>query len=233
MKLELAKSSVHSLDVLKNSGNLLLQNFFPLLFGWALSLGLPVAILLTGVLVGRIVDQIAIHKAGYATLVGLLIPGLLISAFWTGWNKITLKVARAERVRFSDIWCTIPQMLSGVVALVITSSLIGIGTSLVIPGALLFLRWQLVPYYIVDQGDNPFRALSRSWHDTSRIFIPLGLLNLVFLGLHTVSAATIVGPLICHMMLGVASAIVYDKWVLQDALEIHPNEQDPTDDEED
>lgn len=221
MQLQLAKSTIHSLDVLKDSFCLGLKQFFPLLGAWFFSLGGPVFLLGVGVVVGQIIDRLhGYRQAGPATLVGLIVPGLIIGCCWAGWTYVTLKIARGLPVKVSDVVRPINQVFSGLAVLLISTPLIGIGLMLVIPGALLFMKWQLAPYYVVDQNYGPIRALKQSWRDTDRLFVPFGILDLMFAGLHAASGVTIIGPIFCHMALGVASALVYTKWVQNDELQL-------------
>jgi len=191
------------------------RRFFPLFLAWGVSGALPVAILIVTVIMGGVFDW----KAGFGhpawgTVVGMLIPAVFIGGLWAGWNYIALKVVRGIPVRASDIFRPMNQTLSALVALAISSVLIGIGTALfVVPGALLFLRFQLTAFYIVDRNYGPIQALKQSWDDTERVFVQLGLLDLMMLGVGTLSAPLIFGPLMVHIASTVASAEVYSKWL--------------------
>lgn len=191
------------------------RRFFPLFLAWGVSGALPVAILIVTVIMGGVFDW----KAGFGhpawgTVVGMLIPAIFIGGLWAGWNYIALKVVRGIPVRASDIFRPVNQTLSALVALAISSILIGIGTALfVVPGALLFLRFQLTAFYIVDRNYGPIQALKQSWDDTERVFVQLGLLDLMMLGVGTLSAPLIFGPLMVHIASTVASAEVYSKWL--------------------
>lgn len=218
MEYQLIKSrTTYALGTVKDAWVLCFHEFFPLFIAWAASLAGPVLLLGLGVVVGGVADRMMGFKhAAWGTLGGLLVPGLLIGWLWAGWIYVSLKVARSVPVKFSDIFRPLGQTLSAFVVLVISSTLIGLLSFLVIPGALLFLKWQLAPYYIVDRGYGPIKALKQSWEDTKTIFIPLVLLDLIFFGLHTASAVTVFGPFLCHMALAVATAVVYSKWLIDD-----------------
>lgn len=208
------RRTTYALGTLKESWILCFKEFFPLFLSWGASLAGPVLLLGIGVVTGGIIDKMMGFKhAAWATLAGLLIPGMLIGWLWAGWIFISLKVARDIPVKMGDIFRPLGQTLSALVVLVITSILIGLGSFLVIPGALLFLKWQLAPYYIVDRGYGPIEALKQSWEDTRTLFIPLAILDLCFVGLSALSAAMIFGPFLCHMALAVATALVYSKWL--------------------
>ena len=101
MEIELKKSSVFSVAILKESASLSLKQFFPLLGAWTVSLFGPVMLMGVGVIVGLIIDKMIFHlkDAGPASLLGLVIPGLLIAGFYAGWIFVTLKIARQESVQ--------------------------------------------------------------------------------------------------------------------------------------
>ena len=216
MGTELIKArAVYAIGTLKETAVLSFHQFFPLLLGWAISLGGPVFLLLVSGIVGGILDHSLLHAHGPSifTLAGLLTGGALIGGFYAGWILLTLKVARGLPIRVSDIIRPLPQILSAGVVLVITTICMGILSPLVIASPLLFLKWQLAPYYVIDRGYGPIQALRQSWHDTNRLFAPLALADLIVYGLMMLSAPLIFGPIICHMLSGVLSALVYNKWL--------------------
>jgi hypothetical protein len=212
---ELIKArAIYAVDTIRETAVLSFQQFFPLLIGWFVSLGGPVALLAFGAIVGAILDKMVFHtKAGGFTLIGLLIPGLLIGWFYGGWALLTLKVARRLPISVKDLFRPIPVILNCLAVLVITTICMGLTGWLVIVAPLLFLKWQLAPYYVIDRGYGPIQALKQSWHDTNRVFAPLALADLMLYGAMMLSTPTIVGPIICHMLSGVLSALVYSKWL--------------------
>ena len=219
MKFELTDVKEHSfyaLETLKDSWVLTAKQFFPLFIGWFLTLGGPLLAACILSALGFGIDKVVFHlpKGGLFTVFGLMVGVFAIGGFWAGWAKIALKVVRGIPTKMGDVLCSPGQMLSGLIALSLSTIAIGLTSWLVIPGALLFLKWQLTPYYIVDQNCGPIEALKRSWHATDNaIFIPLAVLDLIFFGLSTASGCLIVGPIICHMALAVASALVYTRWL--------------------
>ena len=215
MKLELAKRrSTYALGTFADTWTLTVRRFFPLFLGWIATLAIPVTIMVITVITGGILDwNSGWEHAGWWTLAGLLIPGFMIGGLWAGWNFIALKVVRGLPVKWTDIFRPLPQTLSALVALSISSVLIGLGMILIVPGALLFLRWQLAAFYIVDRNYGPIRALRQSWHDTEMVFVPLGIFDLMMVGVGALSSAVIAGPFMCHMASTVGSAIVYNKWL--------------------
>lgn len=216
MANELIKArAVYAVDTLKQTAVLSFHQFFPLLLGWAISLGGPVFVIIISGIIGGILDHAIFHARGpgLCTLVGLLTGGALIGGFYAGWIVMTLKVARGLPIKVSDILRPLPQIINTGIVLVITTICMGLLGPLVIAAPLLFLKWQLAPYYVVDRGYGPIQALRQSWHDTNRLFAPLAIADLIIYGLMMVSTAVIVGPIICHMLSGVLSAIVYNKWL--------------------
>lgn len=235
MKFELTnvkENSFYALETLKDSWVMTAKHFFPLFIGWFLTLGGPVLLTCLLSAAGWGIDKfiLGFPKGGPLALVGLLVGVFTIGGFWAGWAKISLKIARGIPTKMSDVLCSPGQMMAGLVALSLSTIAIGLTGWLVIPAALLFLKWQLTPYFIVDQNCGPIEAMKRSWKATDdNIFIPLAVLDLIFVGLSTASSALFVGPIICHMALAVASGIVYSRWLTdenapfnkQDLLEDH------------
>ena len=219
----------YALGTLKDSWVLTIRRFFPLFLSWALSLFFPFVLLALGLFFGLMADHMADREVGIWTLSGLLVPGALIGWMWAGWNLVCLKVARGIEVRWTDLFRPVSQILSALVVLVLSSTCISLLSLLVVPGALLFLKWQLAPFYIVDRNYGPIQALNASWRDTDRVFVPLALLDLAFFGLNTVTAPLVFGPVLCCLAMGVASALVFNKWLADEA---HPDlkviNQDPS-----
>lgn len=218
LKLELIKQrSTYAVETFLESWMVGAKKFFPLMGAWAITLLLPVIFMIIGVFVGLAIDfVIGFKKGGLFTLLGLLIPGALMGWLWPGWMYVCLKIARGVDVKMTDVFRPISVAFSGIVSLAITSVLISIGSILVIPGALLFLKWQLVPFYIVDKGYGPIQAMQQSWHDTDRLFFTLGIMDLLFVGVFMLVSPTVFGPLIMHMGFSMASALVYHKWLTDD-----------------
>lgn len=219
-KLEIAKRrTVYTLDTFQESWVLTFQRFFPLFGAWIVTVAGPVTLLVVGVCLGVGVDFLVFHaeKASWATLAGLLVPGALIGWLYSGANYVYLKIARRIPIRFSDFLRPIPQAINGLIVLVITTSLVSLGLLFfVIPGALLFLRWQLAPFYIVDRNYGPIKALKQSWHDTEMVFKSLGILDLMFWGMTFLTTGLVFGLPLCNMALSVAGAIVYSRWLTDD-----------------
>lgn len=215
MKLDLVKKrSTYALDTFVDSWVLGARQFFPLLGAWAITLLVPVILMVVGVACGLGIDALnGFHKGGLFTLIGLLVPGLMIGWMWPGWMYVCLKLARGIPVKFTDVFRPLPEAISGIVALSITSVLIGLGMFFVVPGVLLFMKWQLVPFYIVDRKYGPIKAMKQSWHDTDRLFFTLGMMDLLFAGVFTLISATVFGPLALSMAFSMASAMVYHKWL--------------------
>lgn len=224
MQIELAKErSRYAISTFAQSWVLTFKEFFPLFGAWFVSTFMPVVILVFSVLAGLGIDKLIFHTsfAGWWTLAGLLVPGFMLGWLYAGWIYVSLKVARRIPVKFGDFLRPVSQSMSAFFVLVITVILTSLGTAcFVLPGALLFMRLQLAPFYVVDQNMGPFAALKRSWHDTRMMFVPLGLLDLLYVGLNFVTSTVIFGPFLCNMGLTVASALVYSQWLTD---ENHPD----------
>ena len=222
-KLELVKKrSEYAVATFTDTWTMSIRKFFPLFLGWFVSLGLPVCILVVTVIGGMVFDwkMWGMMHGGYGTLAALFFSLCTIGGFWAGWNFIALKVARGIDVKATDLFRPLPQVLSAIAVLAITSVLIWLGSLLILPGALLFLRWQLAPFYIVDRNCGPIEALKRSWHDTEMVFVPLALLDLMLFGVTlitgTIGALVVIGPIMAHITFTIASALVYAKWLTDD-----------------
>jgi len=206
---------MYAVETLKETALLGFHQFFPLLIGWLVALGAPVFLLIIGTIVGGMLDHMLFHMktAGLCTLIGLLVPGIMIGWFYGGWILITLKVARKLPIALSDLFRPMPVVLSCLAVLCLTTIAMGLTGWLVIVSPLLYLKWQLAPYYVIDRGMGPIEALKQSWQDTNVIFFPLMIADLIIYGVSLLATPTVVGPIICHMLAGVLSALVYTKWM--------------------
>lgn len=215
MGYEITKDkAVYAVDTLKQSATLTLQNIMPLLLAWVVSLAGPVVLLAIMAPVGALIDHaLGFRTAGLGTLVGLLIPGVMIGGFYAGWIYVCLKASRGQRITKEDMFRPLDQMLSAFAVLVITTVCCGLLSFTVVIPAFLFLKWQLAPYYIVDRGLGPIQALKQSWSDTNPIFIQLAILDLILFAAQFALGFTIFIPIFVHLALSVASAIVYTRWL--------------------
>jgi uncharacterized membrane protein len=143
----------------------------------------------------------------------------LIAGFYAGWIFVTLKIARQESVQMTNLFRPIPQMFSAAMVLCLTTIAMAIPAALVVVSPIIFLKFQLAPYYVVDQGYGPIQALKRSWFDTNRIFVPLAILDLIFAAIATVASFTVIVPFLCFMAQSVATAVVYTRWIMNDELD--------------
>ena len=62
--------------------------------------------------------------------------------------------------------------------------------------------------------------MKQSWEDTDRLFVTLGLMDLLFAGVFSLIAATVFGPVALAMAFSMASALVYHRWLTD---EEHPD----------
>ncbi|MBZ0185539.1 MAG: hypothetical protein K8F91_04740 [Candidatus Obscuribacterales bacterium] len=224
MEIQLVKErTVYALGTFSQSWVCCFKEFFPLFGAWFVSTFMPVVFLVITVALGLGLDMGVIGKEGpgWWTLLGLVIPGVLIGCFYAGWIYVALKVARGIPVKPTDIFRPLNQALNSLFAVCIIVSAVSIGLMFfVLPGAMLFLRLQLAPFFIVDQNMGAIEAIKRSWEETRRMFVPLALLDLMFYGLGLVTTSVIFGPFLCNMGLTVATALVYAKWLTD---ENHPD----------
>lgn len=215
MGYEITKDkAVYAVETLKQSGTVTVQNIVPLLLAWLVSLAGPVVLLAIMAPIGALIDHaMGFRTAGLGTLIGLVVPGLMIGGFYAGWIYVSLKAARGIKIHKEDVIRPLDQMLSAFAVLVITTVICGLLSFTVVIPAFLFLKWQLAPYYIVDKGLGPIQALKQSWNDTNAFFIQLAILDLIFFGIQALLGFTIIIPFLAHIALSVATAIVYDQWL--------------------
>lgn len=224
MELQVRKNSQYSFDLLKEASNLSLQQIFPLLTAWFVTLLGPVAVMGLGAFVGLLIDKIIFHsrEAGLASVIGVGIPGLFICGFYAGWIYTTLRIARQEKTNLGHLFRPFSQMFSAAMVLILSTIATAL-PSFTIIGALvspvIFLKFQLAPCFAVDQGLGPIQAMKRSWKETNRIWIPLAILDLCFFAISTALGFTFIIPFAVFMVQGVATALVYDRWVMSEELD--------------
>jgi hypothetical protein len=228
MKYQIVKRrTAYAIETFMESWVLSARRFFPLFGAWILTLAGPVFLFIVGVMVGLFFDQSTMGSAlawgsvgsvfvGWGTFLGFLLPGMMIGWLYASWIMVSLKIARGLDLKPFDLVRPLPQTLSAFAVLLITTICFSALSVLIVPAALLFLKWQLAPFYIVDRGYGPIKALKQSWKDTDINFIPLLLLDLMFVAVQALTAATVFGPLICHIGLTVATAIVYSRWLVDE-----------------
>jgi hypothetical protein len=224
VELELKKNSLVSVELLKESGRVSLQQIFPLISAWCVTLFGPVIFMGLGAFVGLLIDKILFHarEAGLASVIGVGIPGLFICGFYAGWIYTTLRIARQEKTSIGNLFRPLSQMFSAAMVLILST----IATALpsftiigVIISPVIFLKFQLAPYFAVDQGLGPIESMKRSWNETNRIWIPLAIVDLCFFGLSTALGFTLIVPFAVFMVQGVATAMIYYHWVMNDELD--------------
>ncbi len=232
LKLEIArKRTVYAVDTFVNSWVLSARRFFPLFGAWALTVAGPVFICIVGVIAGFLFDQsawgakiawalVGQYHVGWGVLSGFVLPAVLIGWLYAGWIMVSLKVARGLDIHWMDLFRPLPQTLSAGIVLIITTLGMAITAPLIIVAPMLFMKLQLAPFYVVDRKYGPIKAMQQSWKDTDMVFVPLAMMDLMFVGIHLLTAATVFGPLICTIGTTVASALVYSKWMIDNE---HPD----------
>ncbi|RTL34936.1 MAG: hypothetical protein EKK48_30635 [Candidatus Melainabacteria bacterium] len=224
MELQVRKNSQFSFELLKEASTMSVQQIFPLLSAWFVTLLGPVAIMGVGAFVGLLIDKIIFHarEAGLASVIGVGIPGLFICGFYAGWIYTTLRIARQEKTNLGHLFRPFPQMFSAAMVLILSTIATALPSFTVI-GAIvspvIFLKFQLAPCFAVDQGLGPIESMKRSWKETNRIWIPLAILDLCFFAISTALGFTLIVPFAVFMVQGVATALVYDRWVMNEELD--------------
>lgn len=91
-----------------------------------------------------------------------------------GFVRIALKFIDQQVPVFSEIFSGTNYLWSYLLATIIFSFLVGLGTILlIIPGIYLAMRLQFFGYYIVDQGMDSVEALKASWAATNGLVLRL------------------------------------------------------------
>jgi hypothetical protein len=203
------------MDTFKESWKVTFGTIGLLVGAWFCSLLLPVFLLAIGTGLGALLDHVAGHRgSGIFTLLGMVVPGLLIGCLYGGRMRIVLGVVDQRGPKFSELLLPIPLMINTCIAFVISTAAVGLGSmALVLPGAFLYVKLQLAPFFILDHDVGFMTALKMSWKETGPIFIQLALLDLIFFVLSWVTGFTFVGPFLILIVSEVAAAIVYRKWL--------------------
>lgn len=235
LQIDVKKNSLFSVEVLKESGTVSLQQIFPLVSAWFVTLFGPVVLMGIGAFVGLLIDKMIFHTrdAGPASFVGLLIPGLMIGGFYAGWIYTTLQIARGNKVSIGDLFRPVGQMFCAAMVLVLSTIATALPSFTIIGAVVspvIFLKFQLAPYFAVDRGLGPIESMKRSWRETNRIWVPLAILDLIFFAVSTALSFTLIVPFAVFMVQSVATAMVYWRWVVNDELdEIETNDDDDDD----
>jgi len=223
MDLAITKEKLHeALAILKQGAMRTAPSVgcaFRLIFGWFFSLFVPVSLLGLGIWMGTLTDKMhGMKDGGPYTMLGTLIPGCLIAAFYAGWIKMCLDAADQKTVAIRTLLQPILTGLNaaGVLLITVIATNCGglalipfIGIIFALPGAFLHVKLQFAPYYVVDQGLNPISALAESWKATNKVFIQLAIVDLAILGIAIVSAPLVIGPFLMFIVQSVTYAVAY------------------------
>ncbi|MBS2005286.1 MAG: hypothetical protein JST44_27490, partial [Cyanobacteria bacterium SZAS LIN-5] len=127
-----------------------------------------------------------------------------------------------EKTNLGHLFRPFSQMFSAAMVLILSTIATALPSFTVI-GAIvspvIFLKFQLAPCFAVDQGLGPIESMKRSWKETNRIWIPLAILDLCFFAISTALGFTLIVPFAVFMVQGVATALVYDRWVMNEELD--------------
>lgn len=173
-KFTIAESLEVGWDVTKNNFVILLGAFVATLLAGVIPF-VPMTIFTAVLGADSFVAQIF---ATVATLGAVII--------WCGLGmgllKMTLDLVDKRPVEFSQLLSCVPLVFSGMVASLITSLAIQIGSFfLLVPGIILAIKLQFYPFFIVEEGCGPIEALQKSWQLTKGVKWRLFLLGLVIL----------------------------------------------------
>lgn len=146
-------------------------------------------------------------------------PGLNV-IFWiaqvivaAGTTRIALKLAAGEEAKLTDLWPGFKLVVKYFLMSLVIFLAVVVGLMfLVVPGIIVAVRLQFAPYFVVDKGMGPMRAVKASWGITKGSVVNLLLFDLL-MGLITALGAMVagIGLLVAAPVTMLAAVWVYRK----------------------
>ena len=192
-------------------------------FGWATTktnIGFFIGLLIVAALIQIIPDAIGSLVAEEVPFIAFIIifASEVISMVITmGLIKIAIKFCDNEKGEFADLFSCFPlffKYLFGSIlyGLIILSGMI----LLIIPGIVWAIKFQFLPYFIIDKGLGPIKALKNSSAITTGVKWKLFVFELLLLGINLVGALCLLISLFATIPTAlVATAFVYRKLLAQ------------------
>jgi uncharacterized membrane protein len=109
------------------------------------------------------------HSRGYWAGLGVSSAAsqVVTAYFQTGLIRIWLAVARGQSPSFGVLFTGFDRFLPMIGLTLLSGFASGIGlVCLIVPGVIVYLGLYLAPYYLVDAGMGPIRAMQASWEAT-------------------------------------------------------------------
>lgn len=128
-----------------------------------------------------------------------------------GFIKIMLLLIQDEFVNIADLFNNIRIFLSYSVGTFLYAIAVLIGLFLLIaPGVYLAVRLLFYPYFIIENGDNSFTALHKSFEITRELTLELFLFGITVLFLNILGAFLFgIGVIVTYPLTTMATAVVY------------------------
>ncbi len=128
-----------------------------------------------------------------------------------GLIRVSLKFCDSQKVKFSDLFSSIPVFFKFILSSVLCSlAILGGFILLIIPGIILGIRMQFYGYLIVEKGLGPLQALNESFKMTKGCTWQLCLLSVLLMLINLLGAlALFVGLLVTIPISVLAKTHVY------------------------
>jgi len=155
---------------------------------------------------------------GFADQVISFLFSMLQMLLSLGLAKITLLLIDDRETEVTDLINNLDIFLSYFVATIIYMAAVLVGVILlVIPGIIVGVRLQFYPYYIIEEKDNAFVALQKSFEDTKELTLELVLFGLAVFALNLLGFLFFgVGIIFTYPVTQLATAVIY-KGLIVDA----------------
>ncbi|MFW5740991.1 MAG: hypothetical protein ACOC1F_11560, partial [Myxococcota bacterium] len=190
----------------------------------ALIVGSLIANAVSGV--GQAIASIDPNEQALQIVGGVLrLVNFFVSAFMTGGMTLfAIKVARGDNYEFGDIFKGAPYFLSVVVASILVTLGVLLGTLLlIVPGIILGLGWAMTIPLVVDRQMGAIDAIRESWRMMDGHKLAFFLFGLLSLGLVLVGLlACCIGVFFVGPILQVAYAYIYLRISGQRTAEMSP-----------
>lgn len=128
-----------------------------------------------------------------------------------GFTRIMLLLTDDHHTEISDLFNGFRMFISYFVATFLYGIAVAIGLILlVLPGIFVAIRLQFYPYYIIEQGDNGFTALYKSYTDTENLTLELFLFGVTVLAANIAGALLFgVGVIFTYPLTTLAAVVIY------------------------
>jgi uncharacterized membrane protein len=125
--------------------------------------------------------------------------------------NVFLKLRDRQPAEFADLFNVFPRVPVFFIAVLIAFFAILFGfIMLIIPGIIVALRLQFIPYIVLDEDIGPLDAVQRSWNLTRGFTFDLFLYGLLLLGINILGIMALgIGVFVSAPVTGIATADMY------------------------